>query len=594
VNEATEVELIEQQEKPELVEPGFFHRPEADATIPPSSREEMDAALTELQASKEAWVTLSLDERVRFLDQILEDLASVTEWWISDTIKAKGIEGNDFAEAEEWATLAIVFRYVRLLRRSLIDIQRYGRPQIPGRVTTRPDGQVVAKVFPQSRFDGLVLQGTTAEVWMEPGVTVDEVYAGQARHYQESGAVGKVSLVLGAGNASNLVPVDFLHKLFVERQVAILKMNPVNAYLGPIVEKGFQALKDQGYLRIVYGGAAEGDYLCHHPMVEEIHLTGSDKTYEAIVFGTGPEGKRRKAECNPRLQKRFTAELGNVTPVIVVPGPWTANDIEAQGERLARWLVVNSGFNCLTPRVILQWEGWGQKTALNQAIGEVLRQVETRKAYYPGARQRQAQFVTAHPDAREFGAAEGDHLPWTFITGLDAESGDEICFQNEAFCGLFAETSLEAPSIAEFLDRAVAFVNEMLWGNLTATLVVHPKSLEDDQVAAAVDQAIANLRYGMVLVNQFGGLGYYTGTTTWGSYPGNEFNNIQSGIGVTLNPLMFERPQKSVVRSPFRLSPDPLSLTSRTAKSVGARLVTLERNPSLWQVPGMLWDALRS
>jgi hypothetical protein len=220
--------------------------------------------------------------------------------------------------------------------------------------------------------------------------------------------------------------------------------------------------------------------------------------------------------------------------------------------------------------------------------------VETRKAYYPGARQRQAQFVTAHPDAREYGAAEGDHLPWTFITGLDAESGDEICFQNEAFCGLFAETSLEAPSIAEFLDRAVAFVNETLWGNLTATLVVHPKSLEDDQVAAAVDQAIANLRYGMVLVNQFGGLGYYTGTTTWGSYPGNEFNNIQSGIGVTLNPLMFERPQKSVVRSPFRLSPDPLSLTSRTAKSVGARLVTLERNPSLWQVPGMLWDALRS
>jgi acyl-CoA reductase-like NAD-dependent aldehyde dehydrogenase len=73
--------------------------------------------------------------------------------------------------------------------------------------------------------------------------------------------------------------------LVVELQVVILKMNPVNAYLGPLLEAGFQALVQRGVLRIVYGGAAERAYLCQHPAVDTIHMTGSDRTFEAIVFG---------------------------------------------------------------------------------------------------------------------------------------------------------------------------------------------------------------------------------------------------------------------------------------------------------------------
>ncbi len=43
-------------------------------------------------------------------------------------------------------------------------------------------------------------------------------------------------------------------------------------------------------LRIVEGGAAAGRYLTGHPRVDEVHITGSDKTYDAVVFGTGAEG----------------------------------------------------------------------------------------------------------------------------------------------------------------------------------------------------------------------------------------------------------------------------------------------------------------
>ena len=75
-----------------------------------------------------------------------------------------------------------------------------------------------------------------------------------------------------------------------------------------------------GVLRIVQGGAAVGQHLTGHARIDEVHITGSDKTYDAVVFGTGPEGQRRKEADQPVLDKPVTAELGNVSPVIVVPG----------------------------------------------------------------------------------------------------------------------------------------------------------------------------------------------------------------------------------------------------------------------------------
>ena len=43
-------------------------------------------------------------------------------------------------------------------------------------------------------------------------------------------------------------------------------------------------------MEVVYGGAKEGQFLCAHPLVRSIHLTGSAATYDAVVWG-----KRKKA-----------------------------------------------------------------------------------------------------------------------------------------------------------------------------------------------------------------------------------------------------------------------------------------------------------
>jgi hypothetical protein len=129
---------------------------------------------------------------------------------------------------------------------------------------------------------------------------------------------------------------------------------------------------------------------------------------------------------------------------------------------------------------------------------------------------------------------------------------------------------------------------------LSATLIVHPASLRDPKVARAVERAIANLRAGTLSVNHWSAIGFGLGTTTWGAFPGNHRTDIQSGNGVTHNALMFSKPQKTVMRSPFRIRPKPVWFAShRTAPQLARELVRHEVSPSVSRVPRIVALALR-
>ena len=561
-----------------------------------SSHEEMDAAVGALQEKKGAWTEVGPGERLTLLAELSRRFAAVADRWATLGAETEGLDPQHPGSAEE--TIAgpyLILRNLRLLREAMLDIETHGRPRIPGAVRTRPDGQVVARIFPVDLYDRVFYAGVTADAWMEPGVTEKDLASTQAVAYHGSVRQGKVALVLGGGNVSSIGPMDVLYKLFVEDQVVLLKAHPVNAYLGPLLEEGFQPLVARGFLRVVYGGAEEGAYLTRHSGVDEIHITGSDKTYEAIVFGPGEEGKRRKAAGEPLITKRFTSELGNVSGVIVVPGPWSESDLEYHAENLATMLTNNAGFNCNASRVIVQHAAWPQRQALLKKTGEVLAQVPVRRAYYPGAADRFESFLAAHPDTAEtFGTRSGDRLPWVLIPGLDPTKRDDLCFTTEAFCGLFGETALEATTVPEYIDKAVAFCNDTLWGTLNVTLIVHPESLKDPDVARAVDRAIANLEYGTVAINHWAAVGYGLVVTPWGGYPGRTPQDIQSGTGWVHNTLMFSRLQKSVIRAPFRVWPKPVWFaTHKTAHLLAPKLSQFEAAPSLGKVAGILGLALR-
>jgi aldehyde dehydrogenase (NAD(P)+) len=105
--------------------------------------------------------------------------------------------------------------------------------------------------------------------------------------------------------------------------------------------------------------------------------------------------------------------------------------------------------------------------------------MKTRKAYYPGSFELHQQFINAHPQALQLGQPQEGHLPWTFITDIDPANEDDICFKREPFMSLYSETALEANSVVDFIEQAVAFANEKVWGTLVASIVVHPKSMKD-------------------------------------------------------------------------------------------------------------------
>lgn len=567
--------------------------PEA-AGAPVVATVHLDEALAALQEHRDAWVATGIDERIALLAEIRQRMAAVGDRWVAAILDAKGTtQGDAFGVGEEWANYALTLRWMRLLHRSLRDIRSVGLPRLPAPLATRHSGQVVARVFPQTFAERIQFMGVTGEIWMQPGVTRDDVRARQALAYQNRNHPGQVTLILGAGNAAFLSPEDVLYQLFIADRVVILKPNPINAYLGPLLGEAMHPLVQRGFLRIVHGGAVEGAYLSAHPAVDAIHLTGCDKTFEAIVFGSGPEGQRRKAEHRPLLNKPISAELGNVTPIIVVPGPWKGRDIREQALHLATWLVLNAGCNCISERVIVQHQDWPQREALLAALGEALARVPTHRAYYPGAAERHAAFVAAHPSARSFGDPPPGHLPWTLIPGVDPANPRDICFTTEAFCSLVAEAALPAADPADFLDQAVVFANDTLWGTLGATIMVHPRSLADPQVAAALERALTNLHYGTISINHWLGYAYYFGLSPWGGYPGSDVYDVQSGIGMANNALMLDDTQKTIYRAPFHKLIDPYTIRSKRVAEFGQKLAAYEGTGSPAAFAGLLWTALR-
>ena len=560
--------------------------------LPPSSQAEMDRALTVLSAHKDTWAMLGIQDKIALLDQVKQDLPAIEKRWIQASMAARDAKMETLAEGEEWTNFGAIYKQIRVLRQSLQDIASFGNPRIHGKISTRPNGQVVVQVHPYDWKEQISLGGIRAEVWMDPTVSLQIGSIPQASFYHGTEKKGKVCLVLGAGNVGASVPIDFLTKMFVEGQVVALKMNPVNEYLGPIIEHGFKALIKTGFLQVLYGGAQEGSYLCNLPEVDNVHMTGSDRTFEAIVFGPGAEGKQRKQAHQPLFTKPFTAELGNISPVIIVPGSWSEKDIRNQSARIASWLVLNSGCNCSAPRMIIQMKNWELRDKLNQGIGDFLARTKTRKAYYPGSFELHKQFIQAHPQALVLGEVQDGHLPWTFIPGLDDGNTDDICFRREPFMSLFSETALEAGSVIEFINKAVEFANENLWGTLTSTIVVHPASMKDPLVAAAVDQAIANLHYGSVVINQNGGLAAYLPCTPWGGYPGSDIYDVQSGIGCVNNPLMFDHPQKSVYFTDFTPIADPGLANLSNSHLFYRQELVFQANPTVGNLLRLVWRAM--
>jgi acyl-CoA reductase-like NAD-dependent aldehyde dehydrogenase len=584
---------------------GTLPIPEAASHRPPTSVQECDAAVAELVAHSITWSEAAPGEVSGLLERVNERLLARAPEWVTSACAAKGVPADGTFAAEEWTSVAVIARYVRLLIASLADIGRGDRPRFPGRAHPVAAGRIGVPALPYDAFDKVALAGFTADIWLRPGVSEADAVRNQAASWFGK-AVPGVSLVLGAGNQASIPIVDALDRLVIHRHPVVLKMNPVNDYLGPAFEDILGELIERGVIRIVYGGSEVGTHLVHHDGIADVHVTGSDKTFAAIVYGTGEEGARRARDGDPMVTKPVTGELGNVSPVIIVPGAWSAKDIQFQAQNIASMLTQNAGFNCVALRVLVTYEGWAQRDELLDAVRAVLAETAIRPAYYPGAHERFDTFVAAHPDAERLGAqlpepqsrASGSAgtLPWAMIPSLAPAAVDEVAFTTEAFNGVFAEVGIAAGSPGGFVQRAVDFANNRLWGTLGCSLIVHPKSMKDQDLGLHVERAIVDLRYGTVAVNHWSAVGFTLGATPWGGYPRHGAADLQSGTGFVHNALMLAEPdiEKTVVRGPFRSPVKPTWFpTNRTAGKTTEMFARLMARPSWGMLPPMVRSALR-
>ncbi len=263
----------------------------------------------------------------------------------------------------------------------------------------------------------------------------------------------------------------------------------------------------------------------------------------------------------------------------------------------------NAGFNCIAGQVLVLPETWDSSQALVDAVKSTLRSFPNRKAYYPGADQRQKDAVAAHPEA-EVLDTNGAGVPRTLIPSVPSSRRDEFCFRTEAFGAVLTETRLPSQNARAFLENAVRFCNDTLWGTLGANVLIHPATQKE--LGADFEEAIAHLRYGCIAVNAWTGVGFLLAQTTWGAFPGHTASDIQSGSGVVHNALMFDRPEKTVVRAPFYPFPrgalhgsaailpkPPWFVTNKRADETMRKLTDFEAAPSPLKLPGIFMSALR-
>ena len=516
-------------------------------------RAALEQAIADLTQGSRVWIALTLDQRARLMERLHAAIAAVAPEWADVAATSKDLDPGHPLRGEEWlsgpyAALTAVDAY----RSTLRTLARGESPLQGVDLGTAPGGRVRADVFPLSAVDGMLLSGYTGEVWFQPGVTAEQARRDAGLGQLTPTTPGGVGLVLGAGNVTSIPILDVLYELLAHNRVALLKVNPTQDALVPVFERAFAPLIEPGFLRIVKGGGDVGAFLTQHPGIAHVHITGAAATFDAIVWGAGDDAAARRREHRPLLDKPITAELGGVSPIIIVPGQWSDADLAFQAEHVVTMRLQNSGHNCIAGQVVILSSDWPQRDDFLKALRTAYEAAPRRSVWYPRSDQKLA-------------AAASDYDSATWCAGgtralieVGAEGDATALETTEYFTPVLGVVSLPGTG-QEFLDTAVAHANERLAGTLGANVLIDPET--QAALGDGFEHAIAELRYGTVSVNSWTAFGFLTPTLTWGGFPGATLDDVQSGLGIVHNALLLDHVERSVTRGPFR--PFPRSLAPR-------------------------------
>jgi hypothetical protein len=489
---------------------------------------------------------------------------------------AKGTPFDGALAAEDWFGGPVAqLRGLRLLAGTLERIARGGvAAAIPSRVRTLPTGQLAVDVLPADWRDRLLFAGVRGEVWLPAGTTHGRTGAQVAALYgsdpRAHGLVPGVAVVLGAGNVAAIGPLDVVHKLFVEGQVAVLKFNPVNAYLGPFFEQAFADLIRDGYVATAYGGADVGG-----------HLTNPRAGRERPHHGQPPDarrdrmGHRRGGDPPPcrgaseaheadheRARQRHAGARG--AGRLVRPRPahagrargdaddaeWRLQLHRCEGDRPARGVAAARGVPRRAARRAPHAPGApGLLSGRGRSVGALHRRAPGVRGVGHAPARGSSRRRSSRPRP---GGPVGARLPRGVVL-----RGDRAWWRSRVAT---PPTSSTAPSRSP-TARSTA--------RSAPCILVDPAT--ERALGPALERAIAALRYGTVGVNVWPAIAFALGATPWGAYPGHTLADVGSGIGTVHDPLLLGRTEKSVVRGPVPRAPAAAGVRHQPARAPRGR-----------------------
>ena len=545
------------------------------------SKIDIDRNISKLRVNSAEFLNLDKTNLISMLEQTVDNIKTISYYWASLSSEKKG-HLTKSKEGEEWIggpfSCIYAFQY-------FID---YLQNDDGLDVTKFDESTKSYKVFPTKNIEKLLFPFLEGEIRCGKNLNFNQIneYRGFANRFNNNKP--KITLILGAGNVSSIPVLDALFHMIAHKSVIYIKLNPVNDYLLPIFTQVFEPFISRGFMIITEGDMEASKYLTEHEGFQQIHLTGSNYTYENIVYGRTLSDKERSLKTLPKINKKpITTELGNVTPIIVHPGNWSRAEIRHQAKKIVTAKLNNSGFNCIAAQVIILPKNWKHTDKLKRDIKYYLKKVGDTTSYYPGASENLNDLV----QTENYDQINNLSCSTPFLVSdlnLEKEYANKEVWSTALY---FHE--LPYSTYENFCSNAVDYVNNHLWGNLGVTVLIKNHKKKTNQ--GILNTYIEELKYGTVAINEWSALGFVIPTLPWGGYPGNKDNDIQSGQGYVHNALLFESPQKGIVYSRFRLSPlidPPWFVTNKKAHRIFRHLTYYQATKSKINLIKLIFSTL--
>lgn len=468
-----------------------------------------------------------------------------------------------------------------------------GAPPAASKSRTVSGNITAVTVAPFSTLETIAAGGQRFELWLAPGKPPTQ---GAVLKNAKAGVCG----ILAAGNVE--APYDLLSKMFGEAQVAVYKTHPNLANSTTKFQRQiFKKLIDDGYLAIVEGNVAPGQLLTVDPQVDQLLMTGGQATFDAIVWGR--DVAANKAANKRAVTKPFDAELGAVSPWIIVPGQWTDAELKHHAEFLVACKMANAGAVCASPQAIIVDGAWPQLDKFQALVSTTAKAFPEQPIFYAGSCARENAIVDGT-------IGKGASVEWVGgrpvgdrnernerepvrVAVLNKVAANTPLVKTEAFAPVFGFVPIGGTNgdAKAFLKAAVAFANNECYGTLSGSLIIDPRT-EAAIGGAALDEAIKDLKYGSIGINDWGGSAVFKGVGRWGAAPGAHTElDIQSGVGYIGNARLFDHAEKTVVYSPF-VSPGHFTPPSEARIKVLQRMAWYAVQPTTFRLISLLSAAL--